>query len=422
MAALPSLMNRTLVQLVGGLLFAVYLPVFARWQFNIEVVTSSSVVNTIAGTGLAFVIGFYCYRTLSTYPGVRSLGYIVPTFVAAFTAILIIFFFMRLDYSRFQFGASLVLSILWFFAANLSAGRGRPFRLAVVPGGQSASLRSHDAVIFSHLREPRLGETEWGGVVADLRADMDEKWERFLTDCAITGVPVFHVKQIRESLTGRVEIEHLSENYLGSLIPNLAYVNIKQWIDWLAALVILPFMLPLFGIIAILIKRDSPGPILFTQERMGYQGRPFKVYKFRTMTCATEPISTQDSERDGAITKSGDQRVTDFGRFLRRSRLDELPQIINILRGEMSWIGPRPEAVVLSRWYEDELAFYRYRHIVKPGISGWAQVNQGHVAAVDKVLEKLHFDFYYIKYFSPWLDILIAFRTFHTIVTGFGAR
>jgi lipopolysaccharide/colanic/teichoic acid biosynthesis glycosyltransferase len=102
--------------------------------------------------------------------------------------------------------------------------------------------------------------------------------------------------------------------------------------------------------------------------------------------------------------------------------IDELPQLINVLRGEMSWIGPRPEAAVLSAWYEKELPFYRYRHIVRPGITGWAQINQGHVAELGEVLGKLHFDFYYIKNFSPWLDLLILIRTVRTVITGLGAR
>ena len=122
------------------------------------------------------------------------------------------------------------------------------------------------------------------------------------------------------------------------------------------------------------------------------------------------------------MTSDDDDRITRVGGFLRRSRIDELPQIWNILKGEMSWIGPRPEAQVLSSWYTGEIPFYRYRHVVKPGISGWAQVNQGHVAEVDDVHLKLHFDFYYIKYFSPWLDLLIVFRTIRTMASGFGSR
>src|SRR6201991_52914 len=147
---------------------------------------------------------------------------------------------------------------------------------------------------------------------------------------------------------------------------------------------------------------------------MGYRGVPFTVYKFRTMTVA-QP--TGETELRNAITEAGDSRVTRIGRFLRQSRLDEVPQLMNILRGEMSWIGPRPEALVLSQWYEKELPFYRYRHIVRPGITGWAQVNQGHVADVADVLWKLQYDFYYIKYFSPWLDMLIVLRTIRTMLT-----
>ncbi|HTG37985.1 sugar transferase, partial [Sphingomonas sp.] len=114
--------------------------------------------------------------------------------------------------------------------------------------------------------------------------------------------------------------------------------------------------------------------------------------------------------------------VTRIGRFLRQSRIDELPQLINVLKGEMSWIGPRPEASVLSQWYESKIPFYRYRHIVRPGITGWAQVHQGHVANVDEVTEKLHYDFYYIKQFSLWIDLIIVGRTIRTMMTGFGAR
>jgi lipopolysaccharide/colanic/teichoic acid biosynthesis glycosyltransferase len=169
--------------------------------------------------------------------------------------------------------------------------------------------------------------------------------------------------------------------------------------------------------IALAIRIDSAGPALFRQQRVGHAGRPIVVYKFRTMHCVEK-----GDDRDAAMTRNDDDRVTRVGRLLRKLRIDELPQIINILKWQMSWIGPRPEAQVLSVWYTSEIPFYRYRHVVKPGISGWAQVNQGHVAEVDEVHRKLQFDFYYIKYFSPWLDVLIFFRTIKTILTGFGSR
>jgi lipopolysaccharide/colanic/teichoic acid biosynthesis glycosyltransferase len=171
------------------------------------------------------------------------------------------------------------------------------------------------------------------------------------------------------------------------------------------------------AVTAIAIRLDSRGPVLFRQKRVGHAGKPITVYKFRTM----RPVSVED-ERRAAMTGDGDDRITRVGHVLRNLRLDELPQIINILKWQMSWIGPRPEAEVLSRWYTSEIPFYRYRHVVKPGITGWAQVNQGHVAEVEQVHRKLQYDFYYIKYFSPWLDILIVFRTIKTMLTGWGAR
>jgi lipopolysaccharide/colanic/teichoic acid biosynthesis glycosyltransferase len=180
---------------------------------------------------------------------------------------------------------------------------------------------------------------------------------------------------------------------------------------------LLPIALPIMAIVAITIRLDSKGPVLFRQKRVGHSGHPIVVYKFRTM----RGVEAAD-DRNAAMTRSDDDRITAVGKVLRSLRIDELPQIINILRWEMSWIGPRPEAEVLSVWYTSEIPFYRYRHVVKPGISGWAQVNQGHVAEVDEVHRKLQYDFYYIKYFSPWLDVLILFRTIKTMLTGFGSR
>jgi lipopolysaccharide/colanic/teichoic acid biosynthesis glycosyltransferase len=169
--------------------------------------------------------------------------------------------------------------------------------------------------------------------------------------------------------------------------------------------------------IAVAIRLESRGPALFRQSRVGHAGKIITVYKFRTM----RPAEIED-ERDSAKTRDDDDRITRVGQSLRKLRLDELPQIFNILKWQMSWIGPRPEAEVLSLWYTGEIPFYRYRHVVKPGISGWAQVNQGHVAEVDEVHRKLQYDFYYIKYFSPWLDLLILLRTIKTMLTGWGAR
>lgn len=373
---------------------------------------------TIFAALIAHTSGYLLYKRIGNFPGVAAAGYILPTFALTYGLVFMAIFFFRFDYSRFQAAASFIQSTLWYFGLSLATRRLDPYRLAVIPGGDVDRLDDIPGVSWHRIHSPETIVEHASGVVADLRADLSDEWERYIADRALSGTPVYHVKQISESLTGRVEIEHLSENTLGSLNPNHAYLKIKQAVDWISALVILVVSSPLLLFVAAAIKFDSAGPALFRQERMGYRGKIYEVYKFRTMKLGA-PVG---DEKEEAITKAGDARITRLGQFLRKSRIDELPQAFNILRGEMSWIGPRPEALVLSKWYEAELPFYRYRHIVRPGITGWAQVNQGHVAAVDDVLEKLHYDFYYIKNFSPWLDVLIVFRTIRTMLTGFGAR
>lgn len=214
------------------------------------------------------------------------------------------------------------------------------------------------------------------------------------------------------------KLESVPESAIRSLHLSKAYLKIKDVLDWIFALIGLMLFLPAGLLIAAAIKLDTPGPALFRQIRVGHRGALFTVYKFRTMAMATIP----ENDHSAAMTHTGDQRITRVGRFLRRSRLDEVPQLLNVLRGEMSWIGPRPEALVLSNWYEKQLPFYRHRHIVRPGITGWAQVNQGHVVQVDDVREKLRYDLYYVENCSLRLDMVIVLRTVHTVLTGFGAR
>ena len=180
----------------------------------------------------------------------------------------------------------------------------------------------------------------------------------------------------------------------------------------------MPILIPIFAIVALAIKLDDGGPVFFVQKRTGYQAKEFSVFKFRTMK-VDQGI---EDERQRAITQDNDPRVTRIGGFMRKTRIDELPQILNILNGTMSWIGPRPEATSLSDWYSEGLAFYKYRFVVRPGVTGWAQVNQGHVAGLNEVNEKLKYDFYYIKHFSPWLDLLIVLRTIRIVISGFGAK
>ncbi|GHD05644.1 glycosyl transferase [Tianweitania populi] len=385
---------------------------------GVGVLAGSNIRTTLAAAFLAHLLGYMVYRRLGAVPGIAGAGYILPTFAWSYGTIFLIIFFWRLDYSRFQAAGSFVMSTLWYFGMSVVSRRMAPRELAIIPGGAVEVLTEISDIIWHRVRQPSGRPSGVSGIVVDLRADLSDDWERYIADAALAGIPVYHFKQVRESLTGRTEIEHLSENTLGSLNPNMLYLKVKQSIDWIAALSMLVVLSPILLAIGLAIRWDSPGPALFRQQRMGYRGEPFQMVKFRTMR-AEQP---RGERREAAITRDNDTRITRLGRFLRRTRIDELPQAINILRGEMSWIGPRPEAMALSELYEEKLPFYRYRHIVRPGITGWAQVNQGHVHSVDDVLSKLHFDFYYIKNFSPWLDLVIVLRTIKTMLTGFGAK
>jgi lipopolysaccharide/colanic/teichoic acid biosynthesis glycosyltransferase len=377
------------------------------------------IFDTMLGCIVATIVGVFFIRGVSQYPGVEASAYIVPGFVVAYAALLAIFILGRLEYSRILLTTSFLANIALFFAIFSIGGRRRRLRIGIVPEGRYMPPIKVKGVEWFTLRDASDDVSHLDAVAVDLRADISDDWDRRLAAFALSNMPVYHSKHLLESLTGKVELEHLSENSFGTLSPLHAYMRVKHATDMLCALVALVVLLPLLAAIAIVVRLDSPGPVLFRQVRVGYQGRPFRVFKFRTMTDGPVPAANM---LDAAKTKDGDRRVTRPGAFLRRSRLDELPQLLNVLKGEMSWIGPRPEAEVLSHWYAKEIPFYPYRHIVRPGITGWAQVNQGHVAEVEEVKSKLHYDFYYIKHFSPWIDLLIVARTAKTMLTGFGAR
>ena len=413
-----TLWNMRRFQLAVGLLVAVIAPWLVRMELAHGGSDLQGLQTSVIGTTIALLAGYYGFQRLSLFPGARASYHILPSFAISYAAVLTIFFFTRFDYSRAQFLTSFLLCVGWYYVVYFQLQRQHRLQIGVVPFGEVDSLFAIPDVGWTTLTDPVTDVAGLDGIVADLRADIPEAWERFLADQALAGTLVMHVKQMEESLTGRVAIEHLSENTLGSLIPGIIYAKVKRAVDLGVALIVLPLASPFLLAVAIAVRLDSPGPIFFRQQRMGYRGRPFMMFKFRSMT--DRPIG--EDARHAAVTRDDDARVTRVGRFIRRYRIDELPQILNIVRGEMSWIGPRPEAVPLSIWYEKEIPFYRYRHIVRPGITGWAQVTQGHVAEVDEVLWKLHYDFYYIKNFSFWVDVLIVARTIRTIFTGFGAR
>ena len=408
------------LQLALGLAVAVLAPfiVTLQWPGRADELI---LLNSAVAAASATVGGFLACRRFSRFPGISAVGAIIPCFAIGYLCVIAALFFLRIDYSRLQFAAAFVLTLIWFTAMHVVARRNSQYVFAVVPEGMLGAIRSIDLrrYHFHFLNSPQEIKAEWDGVIADFRAPLSAGWERLLVESVMRGIPVYHVKKFVEQLTGRVDIEHLSENTLDALNQQ-AYLQLRDGAERILAALALVVLSPLLLAVAILIKAESPGPALFSQARVGYRGRRFKVLKFRTMR--HDDGGGEGCERSRAMTRPDDDRITRIGRFLRRTRIDELPQIINILRGEMSWIGPRPEAVALSDWYEAELPFYRYRHMVRPGITGWAQVCQGHVTELGAIRSKLQYDFYYIKNLSFWLDMVILFRTFRIVLTGHGAR
>ena len=414
----PSLLTRRRFQLAGAFAFGALVPWLMRGPFLPGTMTESATVYTLAGNIVAIAIAFWTRLSIETYPGIQRSYVIFPAALTGHGLVLTWFALTRFPYDRVGLAVGFLLHVCWLYLLYIYAERRIRRRYAVVPFGSTDGLFKIDQIDWFPLSRPRLHDARnCTAIVADFAADLPAEWAAFLADAALAGRVVYQVKQLSESLSGRVEIKHLSENSFGSLVPMRGYFYLKAVVDFVFALLLLPLALPVMAVIALAIRIDTPGPIFFRQKRRGHADKAITVYKFRTM----HPVAVED-ERHAAITAKDDDRITPVGRVLRRLRLDELPQILNILKFEMSWIGPRPEAMPLSHWYTDDIPFYRYRHVVKPGITGWAQINQGHVAGVDQVLEKLHYDFYYIKYFSPWLDVLIVFRTIKTVLTGWGAR
>lgn len=382
-----------------------------RWM------TQASVVNSSVGMILCTVVLTTILRQLRLYPGVAVARSIVPVFGICFGLLMATIIGFRLEHHNTLLLVCCFCVLTSRFAITAMRSRSKGVMYCIVPGGRVDVISELPSAPVIIQQNPEFTDLPECAIVADLNADLNPEWERFLAEAAISGRPVYHYKQVWEAETGRVQIEHLSENGFGALVPSFAYQKMKRAVDLLICLLALPVIVSLMALCALAIKWDTDGPVLFRQRRMGFRGNAFHVLKLRTMT-----HGNNGEDRDLSITQSGDRRITRVGRFLRRTRLDELPQVFNILRGEMSWIGPRPEAVSLSRWYESEIPFYRYRHIVRPGITGWAQVNQGHVADLHEVDEKLQYDFYYIKNLSYWLDIVIVLRTARVILSGFGSK
>ncbi len=233
------------------------------------------------------------------------------------------------------------------------------------------------------------------------------------------GVPVMDLPDCYERWWGRIPVSHVRGDWLGlskgfDLIHSPFQVHVKRLMDIALSVGLMIISLPIIIAAAIAVRVTSPGPILFKQQRVGQDGRNFTVLKFRTMVTG--------SETGDRYTAKKDARITPVGAFMRKSRLDELPQLWNVLRGDMSFIGPRAEWDELVSTYETLIPYYHLRHIVRPGLTGWAQVRYPYGSSVEDARMKLEYDLYYIKNQSPMLDLMIVLRTIRVVLFGVGSR
>jgi exopolysaccharide biosynthesis polyprenyl glycosylphosphotransferase len=254
-------------------------------------------------------------------------------------------------------------------------------------------------------------------VIVDSEFDGNSELTDALIDYKFRGVKIETVLDSYEKTSRKIWLEGLSPEWLilaDGFNPSGAYLKAKRVLDIVFALLLFLVFAPLMAIVSALIKLDSPGPVIFSQERVGLNGKRFLVHKFRSMR--------QDAEETSGPTwaKEQDDRCTRVGAFIRRCRVDELPQLINVLRGDMSFVGPRPERPYFVDLLKGNIRYYDLRHYVKPGITGWAQVMYPYGASVEDAYQKLQYDLYYAKHVSLSIDILILLKTIKVVLTGAG--
>ena len=281
--------------------------------------------------------------------------------------------------------------------------------------GSVKELRERFAADLRGFRDPKSRIERIIVAMEERRGSMPL---RELLDLRLRGVLIEDAISLMERLYGKLPLEGLnpsslifSDGFNVKASQQLVRRLVSITVSFVALLICLPFL----PFIILAVRVSSPGPIFFRQTRVGLRGRPFTVCKFRTMR--------QDAEPAGAVwATKDDPRVTALGKFMRKTRLDEIPQLWNVLRGEMAFVGPRPERPEFVQWLSSEIPFYELRHIIRPGITGWAQVRFRYGASLEETRQKLEYDLYYVKHLSLGLDLLIMFETIKTIILRRGAQ
>ncbi len=295
-----------------------------------------------------------------------------------------------------------------------------PFKVASFSGEGEVEFNPHNAPIYKRI-DDMVAYCQKNHITTIVLALDDRRRKtpsRKLLACKLNGVSVRQGADFYESITGKILVERVDPSaifFSNGFSMGRWSKGVKRSIDIFLSLLGIVISFPVVIISALIVKFSSPGPIFYLQERVGARGKIFKIIKFRSMR--------EDAEKDGAVwAMENDTRVTRYGNFMRKTRVDEIPQLVNVLKGEMSLVGPRPERQVFVDQLVESIPFYDIRHHIKPGVTGWAQVCYRYGASTEDSLRKLEYDLYYMKNLSIALDMLIMFQTVKTILFKKGSR
>lgn len=330
---------------------------------------------------------------------------------------LLFFVFMREPYSLKFLLYSNITWIIWASLTRAFLGKfSPPVRILTFETLPKSLERSHKVTYTITQDLKKINLTEFDFLLIDFKKQYSSECQELLTHAHVAGVPLISIPQLIEHLFGKVSIEHFNDYWIeATFYINPFYLRLKRFFDITMTILLLPILLPLVGMISLLILISMGRPIFYWQERMGLDDKIFRMVKFRTMIHNAEKLGS-------GSTSKNDNRITSLGMFLRKWRLDELPQFYNVFIGDMSIIGPRPEYSVLAENFMKNIPLFQIRHWLRPGITGWAQVRHGYASNQDEMLDKVRYDLFYLKNFSFWLDLIIVFRTLITVITGFGSR
>lgn len=447
--------TRTLALLVcEAFLVAGVLLLAARYQIGpdtyIALIYENGFLKILAITSLTLLLSYY----FDLYEPQRISGgweiyfrLLLVLSVLCFVLGVVIFFFPGIYIGphvlTFGISALAIVLVLWRqsyeWVINLSAFRERVY---VLGNGERARkvvqiLKNRNDAGMQIVRGESQGEfsADLERYAADLRAFCQPKPlidrvivamedrrgampVRELLELRLRGVVIEDANFLMERLLGKLSLDGLNPSTLiftHGFNVKAAQQLLRRLVSIAVSFTGLLLCLPLIPIIILAVRLSSPGPIFFRQTRVGLRGRPFSVIKFRTMRT--------DAEKNGAVwATKNDSRVTSIGRFMRKTRLDEIPQLWNVLRGDMGFVGPRPERPEFVQWLNSEIPYYELRHIIRPGLTGWAQVRYGYGATLEETRQKLEYDLYYVKHMSVGLDLLIIFETVKTILLRRGAQ